>query len=109
VATIYKQFFIPCGGETKQFTVTLQGEALALKAIDEAEQVVGIMQLPQDVLLPAAGGLISHFISFVPGIYIHMVSVLSILIAGLEEQSATSFSVPSRCNFSYNATEFTLS
>jgi hypothetical protein len=74
VATIYKQFFIPCGGETKQFTVTLQGEALALKAIDEAEQVVGIMQLPQDVLLPAAGGLISHFISFVPGIYIHMVS-----------------------------------
>jgi hypothetical protein len=38
---------------------------MALKAFDEAEQVVGIVQLPQDILLPAAGGLMSHFISFI--------------------------------------------
>jgi hypothetical protein len=70
-----------------------------LKAFDEAEQVVGIMQLPQDTLVPTTGSLMSHFISF----------VLFILTVGLEEQSATSFSVPSWCSSSYNAIKFTLS
>jgi hypothetical protein len=67
-----KQFFKPCGDETKEFTVTLQDKALALEVVDEAEQVVGIVQRPQDVLLPAAVGLMSHFISFMSSIYIHM-------------------------------------
>jgi hypothetical protein len=80
-----------------------------LKAFDEAEQVVGIMQLPQDTLVPTTGSLMSHFISFVLSIYIHMVCVLFILTVGLEEQSATSFSVPSWCSSSYNAIKFTLS
>jgi hypothetical protein len=81
-----KQFFRPYGGETKEFTVTLQDEALTFEAVDEAEQVVGIVQQPQDILILVVAGLMSHFISFVPSIYI--------LTAGLEEQSATSFSVP---------------
>jgi hypothetical protein len=46
-----KQFFILCGGETKKFTITLQDEALALEAVDEAKLVVGIVEQPQDVLL----------------------------------------------------------
>jgi hypothetical protein len=71
----------------------LQGKALALEVVDEAEQVVGVVQRPQDVLLPAAAGLMSHFISFVPSIYIHMLSVSSILTTELEEQSVTSFLV----------------
>jgi hypothetical protein len=35
-----KQFLKPCGGETKNFTITLQDEALALKAVNEAKQVL---------------------------------------------------------------------
>jgi hypothetical protein len=89
-----KQFFRPYGGETKEYTVTLQDEAFTLEAVDEAEQVVGIVQRPQDILILVVANLMSHFVSFVPSIYIHMLSVLSILTAGLEEQSATSFSVP---------------
>jgi hypothetical protein len=39
-----KQFFRPCGGETEEFIFTLQDEALALEIVNEAEQVVGIVQ-----------------------------------------------------------------
>jgi hypothetical protein len=94
VVTMNKQCFRPYGGETKEFTVTLQNEALTFKAVDEAEQVVGIVQQPQDILILVVAGLMSHFISLVPSIYIHMLSILSILTAGMEEQSATSFSEP---------------
>jgi hypothetical protein len=72
VATINKQFFKPCGGETEEFMITLQDKALALDVVDETEHVVGIVQRPQDVLLPASVGLMSHFTSFVSSIYIHM-------------------------------------
>jgi hypothetical protein len=36
-----KQFFKPCGGETEEFTVTLQDKALTLEVVNDAEQVVG--------------------------------------------------------------------
>jgi hypothetical protein len=91
---MHKQFFRLCGGETKEFAITLQDEALTLEVVDEAEWVVGIVQRPQDILLPAAAVLMCHFISFVLSIYIHMLSVSSILTTGLEEQSVTSFIMP---------------
>jgi hypothetical protein len=64
VATINKQFFKPCGGETEEFMITLQDKALALEVVDETEHVVGIVQRPQDGLLPAGFGIYIHMSPF---------------------------------------------